>query len=67
MDCRINSDKLSSSSSEIQNRLEDLKIRCISDLGNVEETLSNTHKQLQETFENLSSAEEELMLQSEKL
>ncbi len=67
MGSRIDSDKLSSSLSEIQKRLEDLRVRCISDPGNAEEILSDALEQLQNTFEELSAADEELMQQNEEL
>jgi hypothetical protein len=63
----IDSSKHSSSSSEIQNMLEDLRTRCISNPANAEEILYDVSEQLQETFEKLLAADEELMLQSEKL
>jgi PAS domain S-box-containing protein len=60
----IGSNILTSSLLEIQKRLEDLRTRCSSDPNNAEENLSEALEQLQETFEELSIANEAL-LQSE--
>jgi PAS domain S-box-containing protein len=57
----IDSNILSSSLQEIQRRLDDLRTRCISDPGNAEEILSDALEQLQETFEELSVANEALL------
>lgn len=59
--------KLSNSLSEIQKRLEDLRIRCISNPGNAKEILSDALEQLQVIFEELSAADKELMQQDEEL
>lgn len=67
MGSEIDSDKLSRSLLEIQNRLEDLRTRCISDPGNAKEILSDALEQLQITFEELSAADEELTQQNEEL
>jgi PAS domain S-box-containing protein len=67
MDRGIDSGKLSSSLLEIQNRLEDLRTRCISDPDNAEEILSDALKQLQVTLEGLSTTDEELYQQNKEL
>jgi PAS domain S-box-containing protein len=67
MDSGLDNGKLSSSLSEIQIKLEDLRIRCISDPGNVEEILSDALEQFLDTFEELSAADEELMQQNKEL
>jgi PAS domain S-box-containing protein len=64
---RIDSFRLSNSLSEIQNKLEDLRMRCISDPGDAEEILSDALEHLQTTFEELSAADEELIQQNEEL
>jgi hypothetical protein len=58
---------LSNSLSEIQQRLEDLRTRCVSDPGNAEEILSDALDHLQATFKMLSAADEELVKQNRDL
>jgi PAS domain S-box-containing protein len=57
--------KLSDSLSEIQERSEFLRTRCIGDQGNFKEILSNAQEQLQATFEELSAANGEFMQDGE--
>ncbi len=61
MDGEKDSFKLSSSLLEIQKRLDDLRIRCISDPGNAQEFLSDALEQLQSTLDELSAADEALL------
>jgi PAS domain S-box-containing protein len=63
----IDSFELSNSLSEIQQKLEDLRTRCISDPGNAEEILSDALEHLQATFEMLSATDEELVQQNQDL
>jgi PAS domain S-box-containing protein len=67
MDRGKDSDKLSSTFSEIQKKLEDLRTRCIRDPSSTEEILSDDLASLQVSIEELSAADEELRKQIEAL
>jgi hypothetical protein len=64
---RIDSFGLFNSLSEIQQTLEGLRTRCISDPGNAEEILSDALERLQATFEMLSATDEERVQQNRDL
>ena len=67
MGSEIDNLKLSNSLSAIKKRIEGLRTRCASDPGNAEEFLSDALDQLQDTFKDLSAANEKLVRQDKEL